>query len=73
MSKRKLDEADWLEEIDDDFGDNDDVPPDPDEIDNEVTCIDLQMDEIGETSSELEKANAYQADSGLALYNINIS
>ena len=54
MSKRKLEESDWLEDNDHDFdenGLNDDLTPD--DIDNEVKCIDLQMDELGERSSEL--------------------
>ena len=48
MSKRKLDESDWLQDNDVDLNDNDDISPD--EIDNEIKCIDLQMDEIGEIS-----------------------
>jgi len=48
MSKRKLD-ADWLEN-----GDDVSDYVSPDEIDNEIHRIDLQMDEIGEKAFELE-------------------
>jgi len=57
MSKRKLDESDWLQDNDVDLNDNDDISPD--EIDNEIKCIDLQMDEIARKSSQLPKLSSY--------------